>query len=72
MKTEQLDDYTLTYDNSDVAKQKAFDLLLAFFREHETYNGESICQNDGPQIGAPDLLSDIAEKAFQFKTVWKE
>lgn len=66
------DNYTLSFDNSQEAKERIFDMLLAFFEEHEAYSGESICQSDSPQIEAPNLLSDIAEKGFKFKTVWKE
>lgn len=72
MKTEKTDDYELTFDDSQECKDKCYELLLAFFKEHEAFSGECICQNDSPQIEAPNLLSEIAEKAFKFDAIYNE
>ena len=76
MKTEniksQWSEHSITYDDSQEAKEKLFIAMLEFFKKHSAYNGESIQQCDGPQIAAPTVLSDVAEKIFQFKVEYKE
>ena len=66
------DDYTLKYDDSEVARDRVFKMLLDWFKETEMFNGESLCQSDQTYIDAPGLLADIAEKGFKFKVTWKE
>lgn len=46
--------------------------LHAYFDKHQAYNGESICQNDGPQMDAPQVLADIADDLLQFKVTWRD
>lgn len=71
-KTEHTDEYDLTYRTDDHAKQKCWELCLAWFKEHEHFTGESIQQSDITSETAPELLCEIAEKAFEFKHRWKE
>lgn len=70
MKTEIITDkhgrIELTYDDSQAAKDRIFTMLLAWFKEYSAYDGETICQCDDPQIDAPNILSDVAEKGFKF------
>lgn len=66
------EDYTATFDDSEEAKQAVFQKLLTFFTFHEAFSGESVMQCDGPQIAAPELLSEIADEIFKFKVEHKD
>lgn len=73
MKTEDAQDYTLTYDDSPEAKERVYDIMLKHFRELRAFNGDSIGGgNDEVYITAPDILTECAEKGFQFNQKWKE
>jgi hypothetical protein len=64
--------HSITYDDSQEAKEKLFIMMLEFFKKHNAYSGESIHQCDAPQIAAPTVLSDVAEKIFKFDVKYKE
>lgn len=70
MKTIKTSEYIVTFDNSEEVRQALFNKLLDFFVKHESFSGESICQSDSPQIEAPELLAEIADKIFKFKVEW--
>ena len=53
-------DYTTEYQDDQEAKEKLYAKMLAFFKEHEAFSGESVAQNDGPQIASTELLSNKA------------
>lgn len=72
MKTIYAKDYTLTYDDSQDAKDRVFERMLKFFVESELFNGESLQQCDTTHIEGPEVLSDVAEEGFKFQTEWKE
>lgn len=63
---------TIDYDDSQQAKDKAFQLLLDYYLKHTVFDGESINQMDAPQIDAPILLSRIAKQAFKFDVDYKD
>jgi hypothetical protein len=69
---EQIEEYTLEYDDSHKTKYKVFDKLIALFKEHETYDGERIRQGDIPEAVILMLLEDIADDIIKFKVNWKE
>lgn len=62
--------HTISYDDSQEAKDKLYNMMLNFFKTHEVYNGESIQQCDVPQINSPELLSEIADEIFKFDAKW--
>jgi hypothetical protein len=72
MKTEPIEYGTLTYDDSQEAKERIFELCLKAFKKLGHFNGESLCQSDNTYIEAPDILTRIAEKGFRFKTKYTE
>lgn len=72
MKTLKFDDYTVTFDDSEDAKQKVFDLLFQWYKSTEMFSAESIGQSDETYIAAPDLLGEIAEEGFKFDVKWEE
>ena len=70
MRVIRKDDHEVRFDDSQEVKDKVFEKLIDFFKEHETYSGESICQSDGPQVEAPELLSTIADDIIKFRVKW--
>lgn len=64
-------DFTLVLDDTPEARDKVFNAVLKFFLKQESFNGESIVQNDYVQIEAPEFLAELAE-IFQFKVEWNE
>lgn len=65
------DEYVVAYKDDEATKQALFDKLVAFYKKHEAFSGESIMQCDGPQLEAAELLSDIADDILQFEWTWK-
>ena len=72
MKTEQFTDFSLTYDDSPEAKERAWQALLAFYKSQESFAGECIMQRDQPQIDGLTLLCDIADDIFQFEQAYHQ
>lgn len=64
-------DCVVEYQDDAAAKTKVFEKLIAYFKEHRAFSGESIMQRDGPQIDAAPLLSEIADEVIQFKLTRK-
>ena len=64
------EEYEVNYKSDTETKEKLFQACLKFFIKHETFNGESICQSDGPIIDAPNFLSNLADEIFRFETHW--
>lgn len=54
-------------DDSPETKKVVWDRLIAYFRKHGAYCGESVMQCDDPQIEAPEVLGDIADIVFKTK-----
>lgn len=63
---------TVTYHDDRATRDALFEKMLAYYKEHETFSGESIMQMDGPLIAAPDLVSDIADDIFKFEVTHKD
>lgn len=72
MRAIHAEDYTLTLDDSQEAKDRIYKIALDWFLRTQMYSGEALGQSDTTYIEAPELLADIAENGFQFKTEWKE
>ncbi len=73
MTTEDHKDYILTYDDSAEAKERVYQIMLAFFKKIEAFHPDSIGGgNDEVYIQAPDLMCKVATKGFKFKAKWKE
>lgn len=65
-------DVIAEYSDDDATKQAVFDRVLAYYKKHEVFHGESIHQMDNPIIDAPDVMSDIAENILRFKVEYKD
>lgn len=68
----KIDGATVSYNDDQQTKDAVFEKLLAWFFEQESFFGESIIQNDSPTLGAPVLLSDIADDILQFNIDWED
>lgn len=65
-------EYTLSYDDSQDAKDKLFNTMFEWFKKHEMFSGESLAQSDETYIYAPELLGTVAEECFKFNMVERE
>lgn len=61
------DNIVVTGDNSEEAKEKVFQAVMAYFIKHKSFWGESIAQSDNTIIDAPDVMCDIADNIIKFK-----
>lgn len=66
------DERKVTFDDSQKAKDRVFEILRKWFGKEELFSAEALCQSDKTYVLAPDLLGEIAEKGFKFKQKWKE
>ena len=65
------DEVTVSGDDSLEAKEKIFARLMKYFKEHQAFHGEVICQSDRCIIDATTVLSDIADDIIKFQTNYK-
>lgn len=68
----ETDDYIVRFMSNDSVKEMIFDALIGWYKKHEAFSGESICQCDGPTIDATTILSDIADNIIAFDVEWKD
>lgn len=66
------DERKVTFDDSQKAKDRVFEILRNWFGKEELFSAEAIGQSDKVYELAPDLLGEIAERGFKFKQKWKE
>lgn len=62
----------VTYSDDDATKQAVFDRVIAYFKKHDAYSGETIFQMDNPIFNAPSVLADIADNIIKFDVEYKE
>lgn len=67
----KFDDYDVDYEDSDDVRNKVFDRVMQYFKEHECFDGESIMQMDDPIIDAPNVMCDLVD-IIGFKTRWHD
>jgi hypothetical protein len=61
------DDVKVTANINEEVKDAVFQKIISFYKRHQCFSGESICQMDGPIIESPRLLADIADEIIKFK-----
>lgn len=61
------DDYRITFEDSQALRDAIAEEVYKFLAEHKQWNGEGIMQSDNPQIYAPVLIADIADKLIKAK-----
>lgn len=57
-------------DDSPAVIANVFKRVIEFYEKHESFNGESVFQNDGPSIEASEFMSTLADE-LNFKVIWK-
>ena len=62
----------VTYNDDDATKQAVFDRVIAYFKKHDAWDGESVFQRDDPLIDASNVLADIADNIIKFDVEYKE
>lgn len=60
-------DYILSYKDNQETKDKIFNKILEFCKEHECFSGESFCQCDGPQVGMMELIPEILDDLLSLR-----
>jgi hypothetical protein len=72
MPTFETNDVIVKFNDSEAVRDKMFERVLKYFKEHEVFHGESIHQMDDSIIDAPNVMSDIADKIIKFKVTSKD
>lgn len=72
METFKTESAVVQCENNQAMKDALYQKLLDFFKKHEAFCGESVCQCDEPQIEAPELLGEVADEIFKFNVEWKD
>ena len=66
------EDYKVEFDDTPELRDKVFEKVLQFFKDHDSYIGECIMQNDDPIINAPNYFAEIADDIIKFEVNYKE
>lgn len=72
MKTEQIEDGNLTYDDSPEAKDRVFNIMLNAFKKLGQFEPEVLGQADEVYIEAPIIMGDCAVDGFRFKVDYED
>ena len=68
----ETEDFIVWFMSGDDTKGEVFSALVKWYKKHEAFSGESICQGDDTIIDATNILSEIADDILKFKVDWKE
>lgn len=60
----------VSWKNDQETKNKVFEKLIDWYFEMKAFCGDSIMQNDKPQIQAPQFLSYLADDVIEFNEKW--
>ncbi|MCK5610721.1 hypothetical protein KAR91_53100 [Candidatus Pacearchaeota archaeon] len=60
------ENFIVEFDDSPEMAAKVFKRLIDWYKEHESFCGETIQQRDEPIIDAPNILSLIADDIIKF------
>lgn len=65
-------DGAVAFNNSQATRDEVFDRLIAWYFEHQSFDGECVVQNDNPAMDAPNILAEIADDIIKFDIKWDE
>ena len=68
----KLDSCTVKFNDDVDMKNRVFNKLMEWYKEHESFTGESILQSDATIISAPELLAEIADDIIKFDVEWED
>jgi hypothetical protein len=66
------DDLEITIKYNDELKDKVFNAVVEYMKEHQCISGEQLQQSDVCILSAPDVLSDIIDNIIKPETKWKD
>lgn len=69
--TVENDELSVSYYDSQVARNMLYNKILKWFLDNEMFDGESIVQSDVINIDAPDFFAELANDIFKFKVNYK-
>ena len=58
---------SVTFKDSQEIHEEVFLKLLEWYLSKQSFNGESIMQNDDPMMTASEILGEIADDIIQFE-----
>ena len=61
----------VSVDLTEDKKNAIVERVLAYYKEHEAFDGEVICQNDDCIIDATGVLADIADNILKFEVEYE-
>lgn len=62
MKTNiKLEDCTISFDDTRNKRDDVWEKIIEFVTKYKCFCGESVMQNDNPQIYSPELVAEIVE-----------
>lgn len=56
----------ITFEDTEEIKNAVFEALIAWYKNVEHFEGETIFQSDEGQLGAVEIVSDIADEIIKF------
>jgi len=65
--TKETDDFIVSYEDNKKIRDNVFKSVIEYYFKHNSFDGESICQNDNPIIEAHQVLAEIADNIIKFK-----
>lgn len=71
LETIQTDWATVTYEMTPEKKDAIVARVLEFYKKHESFHGESICQSDDPIMNGYVVLAEIADEIIKFDVEMK-
>ena len=72
MRIIETDDMLVKFDDSQAIKDAVFEAVINWYKEVEAFSGESIMQNDEPQLTAAEKLAGIADDIIKFDVQYKD
>jgi len=60
-----------SFDLTEEKKDAIVARVLEFYRKHQSFHGESICQSDGPIMDGYCVLAEIADNILKFEVEMK-
>jgi hypothetical protein len=70
MKTIRSGDCSITFDDSQEAKEKLFDAIIKFATEQKCFSGETFSQCDWPQVAAMSMMPEILDDILKFDATY--
>lgn len=57
---------TVSFNDTPELRDMVFEKLVSYFQKYDAFYGEDVAQSDSPQVGAIDLMTELADD-FKFE-----